>query len=111
MIDALENLDFDVALGFQSNADEFRGLLRTIRAINVDESPHQWALRCTMVGRSRGRQGDGTDFVYYNPTSRKRISTQRAQEIQRIRREITDGNSPLFPLVVGPQRLCLRLLK
>ena len=41
MINALENLYIHVFLGSRNNDDERHKLLRTIRAINFDECPHQ----------------------------------------------------------------------
>ena len=81
MIDALESLEFDVNLCSRIIADELRGLLRTVRAINFDKIPRQWALRGTTAGRHPGRQGDGADFGYYDQRSRKRISVRRVQEL------------------------------
>ena len=59
MINSMEKLDLDVVLGLRNNADELRGLLRTIRAINFDECPGQCALWGTTEGLSPDGQGDG----------------------------------------------------
>ena len=92
LLNALDTLDLDVALVSRNNAGEFRDLLRAILVINFDECSLQWALRRTAVGRSPGRQDDGADFAYYDPRTRKRISAQRAHELQPVRSEIPGGH-------------------
>ena len=69
---------------------ELRELLRVIRAIDFEACPREWTLRGTTAGLSPGRRGGGADFVYYDPRARRRISAQRAQEFQRVYREVPD---------------------
>lgn len=73
-IAACRALDLTSVLGSQANVDELLELLNVIENTDFEYRPAAQSLRYSVGSHCLGRTGDGADFIYYDPWSRRRLS-------------------------------------
>lgn len=93
LIGFIRKLDTSVPLGCGTNVEELRSLLDVIENTDFRRLPVAWRRRTSRVNdASPGRIGEGADFVYYDPFSRKLIDQTTAERRRRMIRSVPPGH-------------------